>query len=323
LFLTWQASANGVAAIDKWHDSAGLSIFFMSFACLWVIAMWMKRKSDMSLSATAENKSRKQKVEMGNPAAEPSAPTASQFQLSTFPISALKSRRFLLVLGAWSLLCLLATEVWYRSHETKDKSAFHWSVTLPEANPSFERIELPPRSRNLLGCVLGVTGRWMEANAREWTVFFFRWNPNSIQSVIQSRNHRPEVCLPAAGLRQVSESELDLYDAGTLKLPFRSYVYEFGGSRLYVFFCQWEDGAEHQIGLQASKQLGRLQSVLTGRRILGQQTLELILTGYDSLAEAQADVRSRLPALIKPESERALSLEIPSPKASSLQASSL
>ena len=42
----------------------------------------------------------------------------------------------------------------------------------------------------------------------------------------------------------------------------------------------------------------RLKLALAGRRRLGQQTLEIILTGYASLEKADQEVRKRLPQLI-------------------------
>lgn len=286
LLLTWQANAHGLSAIDKWHDPAGLTIAIACFAVLWLLAVLIKRKWPQEGQGPQDN-----------------GPQTSDIRLQTSDVRPSRSalRIYLIAVGLWALLCIAATEIWYRAHEIKDVGVFHWSVALPETKPGFEKIELPPRSLKLLAFDLGATGKWSDDEGGDWTLYFFRWNPRSVQSVIQSRMHRPEVCLPASGLRQISESKMDIFDAGNLKLPFRSYIYEAEGRTLFVFFCQWEDGAETQAGLATSKQTGRLQSVLTGRRLVGQQTLELILTGYDSLEKAEAAVRRRLPELIRRE----------------------
>jgi hypothetical protein len=222
--------------------------------------------------------------------------------ISPGPLPSLQPcRTFLLAVGCWAILCLVATEVWYRSHAVKNAGVFHWTVALPESKPGFEKIELPPRTLSLLAFDAGGTSQWKEDDGSEFSLSFFRWNPRSVQSVIYSRAHRPEVCLPASGYKQLTESELVFFDAGQLKLPFRKYTYASEGQILYVFFCQWEDGAEKQAGMRSSKQADRLQSVLTGRRLVGQQTLEIIITGSPSLAEAEALVRRRLPELIRPD----------------------
>ena len=293
LILTWQANAHGLSAIDKWHDPAGFAIAIACFAVLWLLAVLIKRRySAIALPSPLRLDRGEGQGEVSNSAA--SVPPSFLIRHSSL-------RNYLLAVGLWSLLCIAATEVWYRSHEIKDLGLFHWSVALPEFKSGFEKIELPPRSLKLLAFDLGATGKWQEEDGCQWTLYFFRWNPSSIHSVIQSRIHRPDVCLPAAGLRQVSESKMDYFDAGNLRLPFRSYIYEAEGRILHVFFCQWEDGTTDQSGLEDSKQEGRLQSVLTGRRLLGQQTLELILTGYDSLEKAESAVRRRLPELIRGE----------------------
>jgi len=72
---------------------------------------------------------------------------------------------------------------------------------------------------------------------------------------------------------------------------------------LYVFFCLWEDEAEKQMGFGGSKYADRLRSVLRGRRGLGQQTLEIVVSGCKSISDAERAVRERLPALIQEETK--------------------
>jgi exosortase/archaeosortase family protein len=327
LILTWQASSHGIAAIDKWHDPAGMIIFLISFACLWALAGWLRHRAQ-------KGEDRRSKIEDRQPAALspnsqlPTSPPAShlrppaseevrgsRFEVqssgldspseppvtpsSNFRLLSPTPQGFLLSLGLWSILCLLATEVWYRSHDRPDSGFFRWTVAMPQNNTTYQKIELPPRTLKLLSFDEGASGKWTEDSV-EWSTHFFRWKPRSVQAVITSRIHRPEVCLTASGLRQVSESELVWLDAPPLKIPFRKYVFEAEGRRLYVFFCQLESGTERQTGLAGSKQAGRLQVVLKGQRLVGQQTLEIILTGCDSLDQAEQELQRRLPQLIEP-----------------------
>ena len=285
LLLSWQASQHGLAILAKWHDPAGFSIAIACFFALWFIAVLLKSRGSVVNGPAV-------------PGYPPSAPSHIA-DLPSFPPR--MPRAFLVAVGCWFLCVLGLTQAWYRSHEIQDTGVFHWSVALPEANPTFQKIEMAHRTLKLLAFDSGVTGRWQEQNGAEWNVYFFRWRPHSVESVIHSRIHRPDVCLPAAGLRQISDAGTADFDAGNLKLPFRRYTYESEGQTLYVFFCQWEDGAEKQPGLGSSQKTDRLQSVLTGRRFLGQQTLEIILTGCDSLEQAEAAVRERLPELIRPD----------------------
>jgi exosortase len=282
LLLGYQANQQGLDAIKKWHDPAGLTITVACFFCLWAIAVLLKKRTTgpRDHGTTA-------------PVSSPVVPS---------PISHLPSptpRRFLQAVGLWSILCIGATEAWYRSHTPKDSGVFHWSVALPETKPGFQKVELAPRSVRMLAYDFSTTGKWREEDGSEWSLLFFRWLPRSVESVIYSRVHRPEVCLQASGFKQVSDSKLIWVEASGLKLPFRKYLYEMEGRKLFVFFCQWEDGSEEQKGMQASSQADCLQSVLKGRRLVGQQTLEIIITGCTSLDEAERQVRQHLPPLIR------------------------
>ena len=123
----------------------------------------------------------------------------------------------------------------------------------------------------------------------------------SVESVIRARLHRPDVCLPASGLREIASHGVARYDARNLKLPFRSYTYQSGETKLFVFFCQWESGSKNQLGLAASKGLDRFRSVLKGRRRLGQQTLEVIITGCETRDAAETAFRRKLETIIAPD----------------------
>jgi hypothetical protein len=200
-----------------------------------------------------------------------------------------------------------ANELWYQAHESRNSGGFHWAASFPTNAPAYKEIELTATERGDLGNDAGAAGEWDDPAGRHWTGYFFRWNPTSIASVLRARIHRPERCLPAAGLRLVADGGLVNFQAGNLQLPFQEYTYESEGRMLQVFFCQWEDGDEKQGGMWSSKQADRLRSVLVGRRKLGQQTLELIVTGTRTLDEAAQALRTEIPALIKIEGAPKLS----------------
>lgn len=279
LLLSWQASKEGLSAIDKWHDPAGMTITVLCFFFLWGLAVFLRRWTAAE-TPTSEMDSISAPSASGYRAFGPSAP------------------RFLALVGAWAILCIAATEVWYRSHSNPNAGQFYWSAALPENDPTFENIEMAPRTLKLLKFDDGASGKW-QAEGAEWQAFFFRWKPRSIESVINSRTHRPEVCLTAAGLRQESVSEPVAIEAQGFEIPFRKYVFSSTSQTFHVFFAQWEDGNKDQAGMQASNQQGRLHSVLGRRRLVGQQTLEIIVSGYPSLADAEMAVRNRLSSLIK------------------------
>lgn len=281
--LTWQAANSGLAALEKWHDPAGVTIFVASFLCLWAMAAFLRTNKEQGI------------FDLGSRSAMLHAPCSVP-------------RGYLVTVGCWALCVAGANELWYRAHESKNLGGFHWSVSFPTNAPAYKEIELTPVVRGKMGSDTGGAGEWTDDAGLHWTAHFFRWNPTSIESVLRARIHRPDQCLPASGLRLVADGGLVYFQAGNLQLPFRQYTYESEGRMLQVFFCQWEDGDEKQGGMWSSKLGDRIRSVLVGRRKLGQQTLEVIVSGSQTLDEAAQSLRKEIPALIKMEDISTLSI---------------
>ncbi len=276
VFLAWQAGVRGPEALDRWHDPAGLAVLGATFAGLWMLAAFAARRGNTPAGGTGAD----------------AMAGGSSLRVHSLP------PRYLTAIGVWALLAVGVTEAWYRSHEDNAGNTFHWRAELPASDPTYHAIEIEPWVAAKIGHDEGSSGGWLDGEGNQWSAYFFRWNPRSIESAMLARAHRPDVCLPAAGLRQVADEGIVKVPAAGMKLPFRQYVFESAGRRLHVFFCQWESGRTEQDGLGASKQRDRLRSVLTGRRRIGQQTLELVLAGLSDPADARAALERRLPALI-------------------------
>ena len=330
LILTWEASAHGLAALEKWHDPAGLTILAVCFVCLWGLALWLRRRGggkDSRTQGLKDSTTMKERLEARGLTSEDSRSQIEEprpFQLSAFNVSAFPAqpsafslqpssprpivplshgriplpRFYLAAIGCWAILVLGLKEAWYWSHETKDAGDFHWSADFPTNNPTYAPLELSDKVRRNIRSDVSEAAEWTETDGTEWTAYFFRWNPGPVRSMILARLHRPDVCLPASGFRQVADAGLADFKVGNLELPFRRYTYGSNGQTLHVFFCQWEDGSEKQSGMWSSKGADRIRAALVGRRHLGQQTFEIILSGYDSLAAAETALRNELPSLV-------------------------
>lgn len=270
--LTWQVNRNGMETLKKWHDPAGLTIALACFVALWGIAALTQRRWSQRPPCDLEN---------------PRPSFDRPFLLS-----------YLRVVGVWAVIVLMLTEFWYRAHDSTAKNS-RWSIRMPKAVPSFKVLEVPPRAVRLLGHDAAVTGGWREPDGSEWTAFFFRWEPRSIQSIFSARIHRPDVCLPGAGFAQITNAGVAHFSAGVLSLPFSRYTFASDNGTIHVFFCQWEDGAEKQSGVASSRKLGRLRTALEGKRRLGQQSLEFIIKGYPTFEMAEEAFRRRLPDFIQ------------------------
>ena len=268
LILTWRASTAGIAALEKWHDPAGLMIFLACFGCLWFLAGKLKVGSE-----SAQHLARDTHVAL--------------------------PRRFIYVMGAWILLLLIGTESWYWFHESHPIKCVTWSVVLPTETKTFQELEMSQQVWAALKCDTERGGVWTEADGSRWSVWSFRWASQSLTSLVAARAHRPEICLPASGCSLQADRGLHWYQVGDLKMPFRTYIFDNEGRPMFVFFCLWQDGTERLPVTDSLSLAGRLWAVLNGRRMLGQQTLEIIIEGGASFEAAEQAVRQRLPGIIK------------------------
>jgi exosortase len=282
LFLTWHASGDGVEALKKWHDPAGLTVFLTSFGLLWAIAWLLRSRSDPPLSDRR--------------------PLSSDGKAA---------RRFLIAIGCWFLCIIGLNELWYRVHEFKRIESAHWWVKFPTNLTTFNYSEIPDEARKLLKYDAGTTASWQEPDGTQWQAFCFRWRAGDPTARMSALGHRPEYCLTGAGNELKAYLGTTFIPAAGFDLPFRAYVFNDSQQTLYVFFCLWEDDAEKQMGFGRSKYADRLRSVLRGRRGLGQQTLEIVVSGCKSISDAERVVRDRLPDLIRAESKLS-SKELPS-----------
>jgi hypothetical protein len=88
---------------------------------------------------------------------------------------------------------------------------------------------------------------------------------------------------------------------GDLTLPFHQYVFERAGLPLHVFYCRWEDrtGTRFDTSYDNGSKLSRILAVLAGRRNLGQQVLEAIVSGPETPSEGLAALERQVPQMIR------------------------
>ena len=288
LILAWQANAQGLSAIDKWHDPAGLTILIACFFCLWTLAVLIDRFS--CSAAGTRGKSQNERARAPDMPAQ--RPAATRARL-TVP------RWFAVSLLVWVPCVLLLNEAWYRSHRANLTAAASWWASFPTNLPSAREIPVSKLAQSKLKYDHGLTLAWNESDGTKWTAYCFRWNAGVASSRMSARDHRPEYCLGGSGYNCTADLGVKYLPAHGLELPFRVYSFERSGATICVFHCIWEDGAQKQEGFGPSKYRDRLKAVLQGRRSLGQQTLEIILSGYQDLGQAEDALRQRLPDLVQ------------------------
>ncbi|WCJ57990.1 exosortase/archaeosortase family protein [Fontisphaera persica] len=271
-WLAWLTARHGAAAQQQWHDAAGLVLFLLLVAGVAALGYGLRRKA-----TSPESKS----------------------SLAEVAGAAWLPKGCALGLCVWLMACWALTEAWYRWHERERGPRLVWSVRWPVEAPGFRMRAVEEEIRVLLRSTRSESALWERGDGTHWILFFNRWEPSRVSSLM-ARVHRPEICLPATGFELVERHPPALFPAGPLELPFRTYVFTGQGRTWYVFFCVME---ERPLGGPASVEHEptrgqRLRQAWLGRRNLGQQALEAVLTGYPSLAEAQRAWLTELPRLI-------------------------
>jgi len=89
---------------------------------------------------------------------------------------------------------------------------------------------------------------------------------------------------------------------GGMPLVFRTYLFDWNGTTLHVFYLIWEDGNRDVVPTVLGQDwsgLSRLQRVWFGQRNLGQQTLEIVLSGATSDDEARTALQAELGKIVQ------------------------
>jgi hypothetical protein len=136
-----------------------------------------------------------------------------------------------------------------------------------------------------------------------WAMYFFRWLPGRTAALFV-KVHRPDVCLPASGLTLIRDDGIQLININGVKLPVRSYRFDDHGIPLHVIYCYWDARSSFDtVGAAIEEDWtarGRIRTALKGRREIGAQMLELVVSGYDDDAEAKLALERQLTRIIQP-----------------------
>ncbi|MDQ3118307.1 MAG: exosortase/archaeosortase family protein [Verrucomicrobiota bacterium] len=270
--LVYVGAERGVEAIKSWHDPAGLTILMACLFGLWGISMLMGGGST-KVPASARS--------------ETHAP-------SPLPRALLVALLFLLFAAE------AGTQIWYGVHEARAAKAQAWSVAWPSQARNWKSVAVADQAQELLRYNEGGGGAWAGDDGRQWTMYFFKWLPGRTAGLF-IKNHRPDICLPASGMKLRGGVQNKLMAVNGVTLPIRSYVFEAGSNLLHVYYCYWdgtppEETPQDQENWTAS---GRMEAVKRGKRDVGTQMLEIVASGYANEEEAEAAVREQLAAVIQ------------------------
>jgi len=270
--LVWTAAGHGLQVMKAWHDTIGTVVMLIVLPGLLVLAHFLKPKT--------------------------SPPPAS---IGTGPGLPLAMSRWvgLSVLG-WLLAVQVATELWYRVHETGLIATPRWSVAWPVNNPQFKTTAIAEESLAMLHCSSSEAAVWKDESGNQWSGYVLLWNPGK-NSVQMSSFHRPEYCFPAAGAKLADDFGQVTMDANGIQIPFHHLSFTMGTGILNVFYCLWPDRVSPQEDTLVAdgSQASRLRAVLAGRRDVGMKALEIVVQGPATGEAATTLFKAQLPAWIK------------------------
>jgi exosortase/archaeosortase family protein len=270
-FLTWAAAQRGLTQMEAWHDTAGLVVMFIILPVLFVMAWLIRPKNQIQ------------------------AETHAPFVFNAGPLP----RWITIGAAGWLVMTEVVTDQWYRSHEKTLIANAHWTVAWPVQNPHFKKSALPQESLATLRCSNSDSAGWEDDEGNQWSAFFLRWNAGKNSEQL-AKGHRPDICFPAAGANLVEDLGTITAEVNGVKIPFQHQTFDSRNGLLQVFYCLWSDriAANENEPTRPKVSNSRLQAVLDGKRNLGQQVLEVVISGPSSDASAVSLLQQELPALV-------------------------
>lgn len=276
-YLVWVAAGRGLEEVERQHDFIGYFILGTVFGGSLLIAAILKG---------TQLPPRPVKAPANPPPAKVwHAPQAAWIGMAV-----------------WLLLAEAGVEGWYRWHERGLPTGAAWEVNWPVKSPAFKDVPIPEMTARILRYDEGRSASWQAtSNPREggFLMFAFRWNPGR-NSTQLATDHRPDVCLPASGLKQVADHGRKTFPitGGTRTIEFQQLEFarpNVPGQRLHVFFSLTEDVPRtnldfnvYEPGSLPMQFWRRLRLSLAGRRNLGQQMIQVLMFDAGSAEEAAA-----------------------------------
>lgn len=227
LFLTWQAVRHGVGAVEQWHDIAGNTALFATFAAVYAVAHHQSTRRRLPIAKVAPA--------AGGvcPGPSPSAWTA--------------------MLLAGALLLEGGAQWWFRSAPPATGAASPWEVNLPETLPSYIAHRFTPNEVVSLFTTDLRGGQWTGADGSPRAAYRFAWATGQSARFVPFK-HNPAVCFPSAGCELVRDLGLVTVKFGARDLPFHSYLFRRGGERFHVFYLVWDNDANQPLRAEDPRQ---------------------------------------------------------------------
>ena len=284
--LAWITAQNGISAMYAWHDALGLFLLIAVFLLLWFLG------HSLGNSASSANAASLRKS-VNSPGA-----------IVRILGHRLSLHRLWVPLAMWFLCVECGTRAWYWYHEHHAQSSPEWSLNPQSPLSGFQQLEVPVRIRNQFFADEAVEVRWQGGLGVMGQAFYFRWLPAcSLWDRVRiqfAKTHQPERCLPAQGMRLVSDFGTTTVPSQDIILAFRNFVFQAGEHPVHVLYGCYEDfsGGE-SLAFTREDARSRVAAALAGSRNSGQRWLQIVLWGITNNANVDEYLRDTLKKLIK------------------------
>lgn len=282
IVLTYIGATEGLPSLESWHDPLGYGVLGISLIGLWGTAYWYSTNQEQPKRGSLKFGEWLSQVSFKNTV----APTSIVFLLTV-------------VVGE------LVTEAWYRSRETLLVQATDFTVQFPEDAKHYQEETFSDITKTILKYNSAQSASWSSNEGDQWGMYLLEWEPQRVSKKLVSA-HTPEICYPAAGFQLKSFLGIESVLINSVAIDFKSYLFGAGDEYFYVFHGVWEEKyspEERTLETEPLSRKQRLETVLQGKRNLGQKILGVSLAGPSTLEEATAMLKDTLSNSIIPSHE--------------------
>jgi exosortase len=274
LILSFAVIEGGSEMLDRLHDPAGFAILVVTIGVLWLLCWGLQK-----VPGSAQPVSRVRPAEFvpGRPAV-------------------------LACIGVVAAMLVMASasEGWYWWKARGVERAPAWTVAAAAAGSGAADEPLEERAQEMLRYDRGFQRAWQDPDGRSWHLIFVEWEPKRM-SLHYAQPHLPEQCQRMIGREIVSKSELRKAEANGVTIAYNIYKIRAGANEFYLMYVVNDDRiGGREVTVERALPSNRLAAVMSGRRNMGQRSMQLALVGETDEAKAESAMLELLPQLVVP-----------------------
>lgn len=259
LFIALLVDAKGSVFANSWHGLASQLVFM---ACLGHLALWaclLRKKA---------------------PAPKPRSQKAATALSLGFSLP------WALGVFAVALFSGVFAKLWYGLFPPRlPYERVGWYMQWDRLGEGARMRDVPPSIKERLLYDAGQLVQLQLPEGGAGLAYYFSWE--RMKAAQLGGFHGPELCLPALGWGPAQEGPLLVWEKQGVQLVFRSFKFRRSPQKIYVFFVQWDQSAYPYHKKSGRFRKDRLLEAWQRHRSPRKTSLELVLAGPKSFAEAQ------------------------------------